>query len=161
MTISTEEFRQGLQRWASGVTVVTTATERLGKLGMTATSFASVSLDPPQILVCINDSAITSEGIRESGHFAVNILEVGQQEASNQFASGKNPELRFDSVSWSKGRNGSPLLNDSLTSLECKAIQQIRAGSHWVIIGEVEKIICRDGDPLIYYCSRYRNIENA
>lgn len=158
MTISQDEFKQGLQLWASGVTVITTNSEGFGIQGMTATSFSSVSLDPPQILVCINESAITIEGIKESGCFAVNILNSEQQQVSNQFAGGGSHEDRFASVSWREGVSGCPVLEESLATIECKAVQQVLAGTHWVVIGEVENIICRSGSPLLYFHSAYQGL---
>lgn len=159
MTVDVENFKKGLQHWASGVTVVTTKTDLYGIQGMTATSFASVSIDPPQILVCINDSAVPMEGIKEGRCFAVNILNSDQEDISNQFAGGLTQEQRFEKVSWSEGITGSPILDESLASIDCKVVQQVRAGTHWIIIGEVEDVICRSGEPLLYFRTGYRKLE--
>lgn len=161
MTVSADDFKTALQLWASGVTVVTTKSERLGVLGMTATSFTSVSLDPPQILVCIADTAETGEGIQDSRIFAVNILSSEQESVSNQFAGGVSMEDRFSAVAWAQGDLGSPIIKESLVSIECKVIQQVRAGTHWIIIGEVQNKICRPGDPLLYFKSGYRGLNGA
>ena len=161
MTVSADEFKQALQQWTSGITVVTTKSERFGILGMTATSFSSVSVDPPQILVCINDSAVTIEGIRESRHFAVNILNINQQLISNQFASGDNPQQRFDSVTWCEGVSGTPILDDTLASIECTVGQLIQSGTHWVVIGDVQNVTCRSGEPLLYFKGAYRELLNS
>ena len=158
MTVSIEDFKKALQLWASGVTVVTTYSERYGAQGMTATAFSSVSVDPPQILVCINDAADTGTGIQENGFFAVNILTAEQQDVSNQFAGGTSQQQRFDNVSWKAGITGAPILNDSLMSLDCKVIEKVRAGSHWIIIAEVQDSICRTGEPLLYYSGAYRKL---
>lgn len=158
MAVDADEFKQALQNWASGITVVTTKSTRFGILGMTATAFSSVSVDPPQILVCINDTAITIEGIRESKHFAVNVLNAGQQLISNQFASGDNPQQRFESVTWQEGASGTPILDDTLASIECTVDQIIKSGTHWIVIGEVQNTICRAGEPLLYYKGAYREI---
>jgi flavin reductase (DIM6/NTAB) family NADH-FMN oxidoreductase RutF len=158
MTVNADDYKKALQHWASGVTVVTTKSERFGVQGMTATSFTSVSLDPPQILVCINDAAETGEGIQDSRHFAVNILNSDQEYVSNQFAGGSSMEDRFSAVSWEEGSTGSPVLNESLASIECKVLQQVRAGTHWIIVAEVQNKICRVGDPLLYYKSGYKGL---
>lgn len=158
MAVSDQEFKNALKLWASGVTVVTSKTEQHGVKGMTATSFSSVSLDPPQILVCINQAADTGEVMLEGKHFAVNILSAAQQDVSNQFAGGSSQEQRFASVNWHEGVLGSPVLDDALASLECRLVQQVQAGSHWVMIGEVEKVSCREGEPLLYYNSAYRGL---
>jgi len=161
MTVSIDDFKKALQLWASGVTVVTTYSEQYGVQGMTATAFSSVSVDPPQILVCINDAADTGTGIQESGYFAVNILNSDQQELSNQFAGGTSQQQRFDNTSWKAGITGAPILNDSLMSLDCKVLERVRAGTHWIIIAEVQDSICRTGEPLLYYRGAYRNIADS
>ena len=158
MTVSIDDFKKALQLWASGVTVVTTYSEQFGLQGMTATAFSSVSVDPPQILVCINDAADTGSGIQESGYFAVNILKSDQQEISNQFAGGASQEQRFDNTSWTPGITGAPILTNSLMSLDCKVVEKVRAGTHWIIIAEVQDSICRSGEPLLYYCGAYRKL---
>ncbi|WP_341328180.1 flavin reductase family protein [Methylotuvimicrobium sp. KM2] len=158
MAVEANEFKNALQLWASGVTVITTNTERYGTQGMTATSFCSVSLEPPQILVCINENADTGDGIEESRHFAVNILTAEQEEVSNQFAGGASQEERFANVSWEKGICGMPILNDCLASLECKVVEKVKAGTHWIMVGEVQDVVCRSGSPLLYFRSAYRNL---
>lgn len=158
MAVEANEFKNALQLWASGVTVITTDTESYGAQGMTATSFCSVSLDPPQILVCINENADTGDGIEECGYFAVNILNAEQEEVSNQFAGGASQEERFANVSWKKGTCGMPILNDSLASLECKLVDNVKAGTHRIMIGEVQDVVCRSGSPLLYFRSAYRNL---
>ena len=155
MAVNDQEFKNALKLWASGVTVVTSKTEQHGIKGMTATSFSSVSLEPPQILVCISQSADTCEVMLEGKHFAVNILNTSQQDISNQFAGGSSQEERFANVAWHEGVSGSPVLDEALATIECKVVQQVLAGTHWVIIGEVEKVTCNSGEPLLYYNSAY------
>jgi flavin reductase (DIM6/NTAB) family NADH-FMN oxidoreductase RutF len=158
MTVSVDEFKNALQLWASGVTVVTTQSEKFGVQGMTVTAFSSVSVNPPQVLVCINDAADTGDGIDESQCFAVNILMAGQESTSNQFAGGSSQQQRFENAGWSAGITGAPLLNNSLMSLDCKVVEKVRAGTHWIIIGEVQAVECRSGEPLLYYRGAYRQI---
>ncbi len=158
MTVGVDDFKKALQMWASGVTVVTTRSEKFGVQGMTVTAFTSVSVDPPQILVCINDAADTRVGIHESRYFAVNVLNSDQQDISNQFAGGSTQEQRFQNANWQPGITGAPILNDSLMSLDCKVIEKVRAGTHWIIIGEVQECICRLGEPLLYYRGAYRHL---
>ncbi len=158
MAVNETDFKNALRLWASGVTVVTSKTEKHGLKGMTATSFSSVSLEPPQILVCVNENADTGDGILSDGYFAVNILTAEQQSVSNQFAGASTQEERFANVSWSEGHFGSPVLDDALVSLECKVVDKVLAGTHWVLIGEVEKVNCNEGEPLLYYHSAYREL---
>ena len=155
MAIDDQGFKDALKLWASGVTVVTSNSEKYGLKGMTATSFSSVSLEPPQILVCINKSADTGEAVLDGKSFAINILNADQQEVSNQFAGGTSQEERFANVKWHKGETGSPVFDDALASIECTVIEHVLAGSHWVIIGEVQKATCNSGTPLLYFDSSY------
>jgi len=159
MTVDASQFKDALKLWASGVTVVTTA-DRGGQLkGMTATAFSSVSMEPPQILVCLNQRTDTGNGLLESRFFGVNILTREQEAVSNQFAGNTTQAERFAAVPWVAGQTGVPLLSDSLASLECRVVQQIQAGSHWIVVGEVEHAICRQGDPLLYYSGGYRGLD--
>ena len=158
MTVSADDFKKALQLWASGVTVVTTSSEKFGVQGMTVSAFSSVSVNPPLVLVCINDAADTGEGIKESQCFAVNVLTSDQQDISNQFAGGSNQQLRFENTDWKAGVTGAPILNESLMSLDCKVVEKVLAGTHWIIIGEVQECVCRSGEPLLYFCGAYRQL---
>lgn len=161
MTVSAEDFKKAMQLWASGVTVVTTQSEKFGAQGMTVTAFSSVSVDPPQILVCINDAADTGEGIEESQCFAVNVLASDQQDVSNQFAGGSSQQQRFENTPWQADITGAPLLTSSILSLDCKVVEKVRAGTHWIIIGEVQNAIYRSGEPLLYYRGAYRTLASV
>lgn len=161
MGVEAKQFKNALKLWASGVTVVTTLSRENQPKGMTATAFSSVSLEPPQILVCLNQATDTGAALLESRRFAVNILSEAQEDVSNQFAGSTTQEQRFAAVPWQAGENDAPVLSDALAALECRVVQQIQAGSHWVVIGEVERVVCRDGDPLLYYHSAYRRVAAA
>ncbi|OAI05698.1 flavin reductase family protein [Methylomonas methanica] len=158
MSVEAKQFKNALKLWASGVTVVTTQGRDNQPRGMTATAFSSVSLDPPQILVCLNQATDTGAALLESRRFAVNILNSAQEDVSNQFAGSTTQEQRFASIAWQAGDNGAPILSEALAALECRVVQQVQAGSHWVIIGEVDSVVCREGDPLLYYHSAYRTV---
>ncbi len=157
MTIDNQEFKNALKLWASGVSVVT-APYSEEELHTCATGFSSVSMDPPQILVCINDTAETGAAILEDKKFAVNILTAAQQQVSNEFAGGSSMQERFANVAWHKGSLGLPVFDNVLASMECTVVQQIRAGTHWVIIGEIKSTQCHAGNPLLYFNSSYQDI---
>ncbi|MEI6745916.1 MAG: flavin reductase family protein [Methylococcaceae bacterium] len=155
MTISAAEFKQALQLWASGVTVMTTHSEKHGLQGMTVSAFSSVSADPALILCCLNDATDTGEGIELSQSFAVNVLTTTQKNTSSQFAGGCSHEERFATNPWHTAVTGAPLLSESLLSLDCKLVEKVRAGSHWILIGEVQAAESRTGEPLLYYRAGY------
>lgn len=156
--VGPEAFKKALQLWASGIAVVTSKSEQLGLRGMTVTAFTSVSAEPPQILVCLNQSADTGENIDQNQRFAVNILNAQQQDLSNNFSGGSSQEERFAKTRWSLGETGVPILDESILSLECKVVEKIRAGTHWIMIGEIEAITSRSGEPLLYFRSNYRQL---
>jgi flavin reductase (DIM6/NTAB) family NADH-FMN oxidoreductase RutF len=156
MAVGSEEFKKALQLWASGVAVVTSQSEKYGVRGMTVTAFSSVSAEPPQILVCLNQSADTGENIDQNQRFAVNILNTQQQDVSNNFSGGSSQKDRFANAAWHSGVTGVPILDESIMSMECKVIEKVRAGTHWIIVGEVQEASCRPGEPLLYFRSNYR-----
>ncbi len=158
MAISALDFKTALKHWASGVTVVTAKSAEHGLQGMTATSFSSLSLDPPQILVCLNQEADTTKGVFAEQKFAVNVLTSEQQVTSNEFAGACSQAERFANVAWSEGEFGMPIFDSALVSLECRLVQKFLAGTHWVVIGEIEKVHCRTDEPLLYYNSAYQNL---
>jgi flavin reductase (DIM6/NTAB) family NADH-FMN oxidoreductase RutF len=158
MAVSPEDFKQALQAWASGVAIVTSKTDKYGVCGMTVTAFSSVSANPPQILVCLNQNADTGEKIDHNGRFAVNILSIQQENDSNNFSGGSSQEDRFAGTAWVEGVTGMPLLTDSIMSLECRVVEKIKSGSHFIVIGEVVATTSRPGEPLLYFRSAYRRL---
>lgn len=158
MAVGPEEFKQALQHWASGVAVVTSKTEEFGVRGMTVTAFSSVSVEPPQILVCLNQTADTGDNIDRNQRFAVNILSSEQQTDSNNFSGGSSQEDRFANAKWQEGHTGVPLLTDSIVSLECKLVDKVKAGTHFIVIGEVVASVSRPGAPLLYHRGAYRRL---
>lgn len=157
MSVSKEEFRAALSRFASGVTVVTLKDKDEKPHGITVSAFSSVSLDPPLILVCIDNNAGSHYAFRESERFVVNILSEKQSEHSNQFAS-QIPD-KFINVHHHKGLEDIPVLKDALVNLECRLVNEFVAGDHTIFIGEIERAHVNDGKPLVYYQGDYREIK--
>jgi flavin reductase (DIM6/NTAB) family NADH-FMN oxidoreductase RutF len=158
VAVAPDEFKQALARFASGVTVVTS---RLGERlhGMTVSAFASVSLEPPLVLVCADKSSDTHALIARSGVFAVNVLAAGQEALSNRFASKRDEERRFEGVAWRGGATGSPLLPGVLASLDCKVESAHEAGDHVIYVGRVEAVASSDAEPLVYFGAAYRSLQ--
>lgn len=160
MPIDQEKFMDALRHWASGVTVVTTrAGDKMH--GMTVSAFSSVSADPPLVLVCANQSSTTHGVIHEGGVFTVNILAAHQADISNLFASSKNEDARLQSVSWSEGETGAPLIDEAVVCLECTVTSAHEEGSHTIYVGQVEAVHATDAEPLVYHRGRYRALHNG
>lgn len=153
MTVSAEDFRTALSRFASGVTVVTVRAD--GTLhGMTASSFASVSLEPPRILVCLDKSSRTRSLLSDS--FAVNVLSAEQEDISRSFAhAGDKP---FGSLSHELGGRGAPLIHGALAWIECTTSSIVDGGDHDIVIGDVVGCSSVDGAPLVYFEREYRGL---
>lgn len=150
-------LRDALGCFATGVTVVTCLTPGGTPAGLTVNSFTSVSLDPPLLLVCLAKKAASAPALIEASHFAVNVLQTGQQPASIRFST--RDEDRFGTTSWSCGEAGAPILTDSLGVFECERHAVYDGGDHYILVGEVVKASFDAGlDPLLYFRGRYRRL---
>ena len=157
MAISKDEFRAALSRFPSGVTVVTTK-DTDGKLhGITVSAFASVSLEPPMILVCVDKRAGSHDAFIESGAFVVNILAEDHEHHSNQFAAPISN--KFDGISYRDGIAEIPVLENALVALECRLTHAHEGGDHTIFVGEIERAEIKDGNPLVYWQGNYRKLE--
>ena len=150
-------LREALGCFATGVTVVTCLDPDGRPVGLTANSFTSVSLDPPLLLVCVARSAASADALTRAGHFAVNVLQTGQQPASIRFAT--KDQDRFGATPWSPGDYGPPVLRDSLGVFECAAHAVHEGGDHHIVVGEVLRASFDPTlDPLLYFRARYRRL---
>jgi flavin reductase (DIM6/NTAB) family NADH-FMN oxidoreductase RutF len=123
---------------------------------MTANSFTSVSLLPPLILVAVDHASRMVGYLRTAHHFGVNVLEQGQEALSAHFA--RIGHDRFAGVEWRPGKCGVPLIPGCLAHLECELRQMVEAGDHTIFIGEVLRAAWREGEPLLYFNGRYRQL---
>jgi flavin reductase (DIM6/NTAB) family NADH-FMN oxidoreductase RutF len=157
MSIDPGRFRQAMGRFASGVTVVTTARNEQ-TYGVTASAFASLSLDPPLVLVCLAKSLGAHRAIEESGVFAVNMLGAHQLDFGLRFA-GLDPEVtdRFLGIGWRAAASGAPLLPDCLAFVDCRLWNVYDGGDHSIFVGEVQDAGVSDHDqPLLYHNRLWR-----
>ncbi len=161
MPISSENFRDVLRHFPSGVTVVTIKSPAFETVhGLTVSAFASVSPDPPLILVSIDHRATAYELLETAGAcFAVNILGHDQMEISNRFAWLKD-EDRFAEGGWDTAVTGAPILRDALAWLDCTIYSRFAAGSHTIYVGEVQAsgVPRPDEKPLVYWNRGYRKL---
>ncbi|WP_243057064.1 flavin reductase [Nocardioides sp. SR21] len=130
-------FRNVLSQWPSGVTVVTTLVDGV-RHGMTASSFSSVSAEPPLVSVCLSRHLYSHELIASSGVFGINMLAKDQAEVARRFA-GMVPDVedRFAGESWTTAETGVPLLDSALGWLDCKVVHEYPGGDHTIFVGEV------------------------
>lgn len=150
--INSRIFRDALGRFASGVSVVAASSPE-GAVGITITSFASLSLDPPLVLFCIGRNSANFDALVGAPAFSVNILAADQESVSELFASQRND--KFDHVAVTTGRSGAPLLAGCLANLECTRIAVHPGGDHDIVIGRVDGLRTGAGAPLLRYCGTY------
>ena len=156
MSVSEDEFRNVLGRFASGVTVVTAVANGKDQ-GMTVSAFCSVSLMPPLVLICIERSASAHEALTTSDEFVVNILSADQEQLARRFAiEGID---RFEGVAYGRGQSGIAVLDNIIGVVECRRTTLYAGGDHTIIIGQVEAARAENGKPLLYYRGGYAQLE--
>lgn len=159
MTLQPDQLRLAMRLWATGVTVVTAQADGQ-RHGLTVSSFTSVSVDPPLVLVSIANASRTGELIRQSGHFGVTVLAEDRDEISNIFA-GRIPENadRFAGLETDSLTSGAPFLAGGLVWLDCRVKTTIPAGMSTIYLAEViDEKHAASGQPLLYFNRDYQEI---
>lgn len=145
-------FRSALSRFASGVTILTIHVDGTD-LGMTATAFSSVSVDPPMVLVCIARNASMAPALERVTHLGVHLLGADQAPLSRRFAATESE--RFSGLGLARGAGDIPLLPGALARLQCRIVERHAGGDHVILLAEVLEVDLEDGAPLIYFRGRY------
>jgi flavin reductase (DIM6/NTAB) family NADH-FMN oxidoreductase RutF len=148
------DFRKALGQFTTGVAVITTRALDGRRMGMTANSFASVSLEPPLVLWSLAKQAASLADFTSASHFAINVLAADQHHLSRQFSTPR-PD-KFSGVDCCEGTAGVPLLNGVIARFLCRNVKQYDGGDHLIFIGEVEKYERFDGEPLVFHSGFYR-----
>jgi flavin reductase (DIM6/NTAB) family NADH-FMN oxidoreductase RutF len=148
--------RRVCSQFATGVTIATVLDETGAPQGLTVSSFTTVSLAPPLVLICIDHRSAVLRHFRQASHYGIQILSAAQRDLSTRFAT--RPDARFDGVEWHPGITSVPLIDESLASLECAIRQVLEMGDHTVLLAEVIAAEGGTGEPLLFFSSRYRAI---
>ncbi|MEU0008347.1 flavin reductase family protein [Streptomyces sp. NPDC006314] len=171
--VSNDEFRAAMSRLAAGVVLVTAQEPPLDPddpeapgvedVGMTATAFMSVSLDPPLVLVSLREGSRMDDLLGEQSLWAVSVLTESQRHIAGRFAmKGRiSDRLLFEDISYTRGEaTGAPLVGGALATLECRTEQRVIAGDHTLVIGRVltAEVPSAEGGPLLYFRGRYRQV---
>jgi flavin reductase (DIM6/NTAB) family NADH-FMN oxidoreductase RutF len=149
-------FRQLLGRFATGVTVITARTAKGDPVGMTANSLASVSLDPPLVLVSVERVHEMHTALEHATHWVFNILSSEQEALSRRFA-GAEPD-RFRGVSYRENERGIAVLDGTVAHIECEKHAAVPGGDHTVFLGLVVGGDASDRRPLLYYRGGYAGL---
>ncbi|MFD8547077.1 flavin reductase family protein [Streptomyces sp. NPDC059649] len=165
--VSDDEFRAALSRLAAGVVLITAHDPDAGPrgegVGMTATAFLSVSLDPPLVMVSVRNGSRMDDLLAEQPLWAVSVLSGHQRQIAGRFAmKGRiSDRLLFEDIAHVQGEvSGAPLVSGALATLECRTEQRIVAGDHTLVIGRVlsTAVPNEDDGPLTYFRGRYRQL---
>jgi len=146
---SAGHFKGALSQFATGVTVITTRLEDGRFLGITASSFNSVSLNPPLVLWSLSNAASSLPVFTVNSHYVINILAANQSHLADQFS--KPVKDRFSGVEFRMSANGLPILNGAAAWFECKNRSRYPEGDHVIFVGEVEQCEFTPGAPLIFH----------
>jgi flavin reductase (DIM6/NTAB) family NADH-FMN oxidoreductase RutF len=160
MTLNPTDFRKAMGCFATGVTIITLDLD--GEVhGMTANAFTSVSLDPPLVLVCVDASTRTHSYMHARKRFGINVLCETHRRISDYYARRERIHERAEveaGARFDRTPHGTPMLHGSLAYLECRLHSAQDAGDHTIFIAEVEDVVVRDGDPLMFFRGKYRKV---
>ncbi len=151
-------LREVMRHYPTGVVVVTARTSEGDMLGMTATSFTSVSLRPPLVLVCVDLDSSSHDRLVAGGSFCVNILSVEQAELAVRFSIEPSAS-RFAGVAWHNAPKGDPILDEAVAWLGCDVWAVHPGGDHSIVVGRVLETGVGDGEALVFYRGTYRSLE--
>jgi flavin reductase (DIM6/NTAB) family NADH-FMN oxidoreductase RutF len=155
MTFDSQKQRKIMGQFATGVTVVTTDGEA-GPHGLTANAVASLSLDPPLVVVAVDKRAHSLEYLRKNRCFAVNILRLDQEEISRKFATPGPKE--FAGLGLTRATTTAPILADCLAYVDCRVVHILPGGDHEIFVGEIVAGEYHGGEPLLYFAGSYRRL---
>jgi flavin reductase (DIM6/NTAB) family NADH-FMN oxidoreductase RutF len=160
MSLNPFEFRKAMGCFATGVTIITLDLE--GEVhGMTANAFASVSIDPLLVLVCVDYNTRTHAHLHAKKRFGINVLGEDQRAISEYYARPARTHEHAEAEAgarFERTKRGTPRLQGGLAYLECRLHSSEVAGDHTIFIAEVEDVVVREGDPLLFFRGKYRKV---
>jgi flavin reductase (DIM6/NTAB) family NADH-FMN oxidoreductase RutF len=160
MSATQAEFRKAMGCFATGVTIITL--DDGGQVhGMTANAFASVSLEPQLVLVCVDHKAQTHAYLHAKKRFGVNVLAESQKAISEYYSDPARIHREFSKAgaSFDRTGHGTPVLHGALAYLECRLHTAQDAGDHTIFIAEVEDVVVREGNPLLFFRGQYETLD--
>ena len=154
--VSRELFRAAAGQWATGVAVITSVNSKFEPFGLTMTAVLSLSADPQQFLICVDNNSTSLRAILDSRLFCINYLAQNQDNVARVFA-GKSPD-KFSRLQWSRLSTGLPGVDGALAHIECCVVSVQDGGDHRIIVGEVLAVDVADGEPLMYHRGTFRKL---
>ena len=151
------QFREVMGRFPTGVAVVSAHADGSAMWGVTVSSFTSVSLEPPLILVCIDRGAASHDKLITAETFAVSMLAEDQADVARRFAA-EPAETRFEEVAWRKASDGSPVLDGAAAWLECVTSGVMPGGDHSIVLARVIASGSSDRGALLFFGGGYGKV---
>jgi flavin reductase (DIM6/NTAB) family NADH-FMN oxidoreductase RutF len=147
------DLRRAFGRFGTGVTVITTQSKDGQRVGITANSFNTVSLEPPIVLWSLASASPNLEAFQHAGYFIVNVLTLDQLEISKRFS--KHASDKFTGIEFTPGINGIAALSGCAATIECSVVSTQAVGDHVLFLGKVERYAHMHADPLLFYNGKY------
>lgn len=152
------DFRSALGCFPTGVCLITTVSPEANRVGMTASSFSSVSLDPPMVLWSLARSAASAPVFRDAEYFAINVLAAEDQALSSAFAKSGGDKFAAFADRFAAGLGGVPVLRGAVATFECHSRHRYYGGDHIIIIGVVERYAHGEAQPLVFSRGKYAGL---
>lgn len=152
-------LRDAFGQFATGVTVVTARSETGMPVGLTANSFASVSLNPPLVSWCVDEASTRFKELSNAEFYTISVLTDRQQALSDLFALRSWDDTVFDDIDWFEGMNGVPQFPDVGARFHCKAVHRYPGGDHLIIVGSVEDYESDAQNPLLFFQGEYKFLD--
>ncbi len=152
------DFRSALGSFPTGVCLITTLAPEGRRVGLTANSFSSVSLEPPMVLWSLSRNASSAGVFRDAEYFAINVLAADDAALSAHFAQSAADKFAAFADRFSAGVAGVPVLHGAMASFECHSRQRYYGGDHIIVIGVVERYTHRDAAPLVFHRGKYGSL---
>lgn len=157
-TFTSSEFRQALGNYATGVAIISARVADGDLVGITANSFASVSLDPPLVLWSVDKSSSQCDVFVNCEYFAVHILQEDQQQLARMFSD--DDADKFNGLVIERGVADLPLISECSVVLQCKVAKVYEEGDHFILVGEVVDVRAENVDPLVFFSGSYTRLQS-
>lgn len=154
---SSDAFRDGMRRLASGVSLLTTGPSTAPQ-GLVATAVCSVSVDPPTLLACINRTASAYATIATSGRFAVNVLSMSHHDIVEQFSRPDRRADRFQSGHWRSNGDGPLLLADAIAVFDCLLVEKLHYATHTIFLARPLQVTIGEDRPLVHFNRQFHDL---
>jgi flavin reductase (DIM6/NTAB) family NADH-FMN oxidoreductase RutF len=157
MPVEPAEFRRIMGHWTTGVAVLASVTADGVPCGLTANAVASVALQPPLVLACVERAADTHDCVVSAGCFSISMLSQTAEQTARRFA-GDDVADKFRGLAWHTEITGAPVLDDALAWVDCRVRDIFDGGDHSILVGEVVAGDALEAEPLVYYRSGYHRL---